>query len=69
MDKKTVVPHIEQGDSQSTPALQADDEKAQDFKKIKQAQKDGSLSSEETLDKIVKSVMPDAKIDPSFFLP
>ena len=69
MDKKTVVPHIEQGDSQSTPALSEDNEKAQEFKNIKKAQREGTVSSNDALDKIVKSVMPDAKIDPSFFLP
>ncbi len=62
-------PHIEQGDSQTTPRLNVDDEKSQQFKKVKQAQREGTLTSDQALQEIVKNSMPDIDKDPSFFLP
>ena len=69
MEKKTKPPHVEQSDSLSEPRLNVDDEKVEQFNRIKKAQREGSIDSNQALDDIVKSVMPDIDKDPGFFTP
>ncbi len=69
MEKKQTPPHVEQSASDSNPGLSIDDEKAQQFKNIKKAQKDGTIDSDKALQDIIKNAMPDIDKDPGFFLP
>lgn len=62
-------PHIEQGDTQSAPMVEANTEKAEKFKNIKKAQREGTVSSDQALEQVIKTMLPDANIDPSFFQP
>ena len=66
---KTKPPHIEQGESQTTPMVDQDDEKTEKFKSIKKAQREGTVGSDKALEQIIKSVMPDLEGDPSFYMP
>lgn len=66
---KTKPPHMETGDTQTAPATPAEDERKENLKKIKKAQQEGSLNSEQALEKIIKSSMPDIENDISFYTP
>ena len=70
MEKSSKAPpHMEQGDSQSMPTPQVDEGKREQFNKIKKAQREGRVDSNQALDDIVKSVMPGLEKDAAFFMP
>lgn len=70
MDKSQKTPvHMEQGESQNTPMMESEDERVQRLKNINKARGEGSLNSDEALEKIIKETMPDVGNDPSFFMP
>lgn len=66
---KQTPPHIEQGESQTSPSINRDDQKTEDFKNITKARKEGAINPDQALEKIIKSVMPDLENDPSFYMP
>ena len=66
---KNTPPHMERGESQTAPSTNRNDEKVEKFKNIKKAQKEGDLNSDQALEQIIKSVMPDLENDPSFYMP
>ena len=62
-------PHMEQGETHNTPMQPADDEKRENMKRIKKAQKTGDLSSDQALQQIVNEFLPGVEDDPGFFAP
>jgi len=66
---KTAPPHMEQSSSQTTPMVDRDDVKTEQFKSVKKAQKEGNINSDQALEQIIKNVMPDLENDPSFYMP
>jgi len=69
MSKGVKPPHVEQGTTEAAPTPEQSTEKAEEFKNIKKAQKEGNVDSNAALERIIKNVMPDAEVDPSFFMP